>query len=51
MRHVPDVLFGMVQIDNLHRLGKLFAHQVPNPWRAIPEHHDLLRALESTLHR
>ena len=33
---LPDMLLGVLEINDLHGLGKLFAHQVPNPRRAIP---------------
>src|SRR5260221_14666977 len=45
VRHVPDMLFGMVQIDNLHRLRKLFTHYMPNPGGTITQHDHLLRSL------
>jgi hypothetical protein len=47
--HVPHMLFGMVEINDLHGSGKVFGHQVPNPRRAVTQDHHLLGLLQSTL--
>ena len=35
---VPDLLLGVIEIDDLNRLGELFAGQVPDPGGSVAQH-------------
>src|SRR5208282_4231800 len=41
-RPLPEMLTGVVKVDNLHRLGKVLGHQIPYPFGPVAHHHLLL---------
>src|ERR1039457_576701 len=41
VRQLPQMLTGVIKIDNLNGTGEMLFGNVPNPFRSIP-HHDLL---------
>jgi hypothetical protein len=41
--HLPEMLAGMVEIDDLRGVGKVFGDQTPNPLGTIADHHLLFR--------
>src|ERR1039457_2814790 len=41
VRQLPQMLTGVIKIDNLNCTGEMLFGNVPNPFRSIP-HHDLL---------
>src|SRR2546421_6011161 len=45
----PDVLFGMVEVHNLHRIGKVFSHQLPDPKGSISQNDNLRARVEPLL--
>lgn len=46
--HLPHMLFGMVQIDDVHRPWEVFGDQVPNPGCPVTQDSHLLGLLQST---
>ena len=42
-RYLPEMLAGMLEIDNLHRIRKVFGDQSPDPFRAVTDDHLLFR--------
>jgi hypothetical protein len=49
MGDFPDMLLGMVEIDNLHRSWELFGDELPDPRRPISQDDHLFGLSESTL--
>src|SRR5450755_710047 len=47
--HIPDVFFGMIQINDLDRTGEVFSNQLPDPGCPISQDDDLLSVREATL--
>jgi hypothetical protein len=40
-RHLPKMLAGVVEIDNLNGVGTMHGHKIPNPFGTLADH-DLL---------
>src|ERR1039457_3686116 len=48
-RQLPQVLAGMIQIDNLHRARKVLLGKIPDPFGSIAHDHLLFRAAPAAL--
>src|SRR5580693_4949174 len=49
--HLPQMLASMVEIDNLHRVRKVFGDKIPDPFGAIADDHLFFRTAPATFPR
>jgi hypothetical protein len=47
--HLPDILRGVVPINDLYSIGKVLFNQIPDPFRPISDENELFDSMSTPL--